>query len=201
MPRGRYAREYSLLQNTRTPASVLASQATTRLFGAIADDADGAVEDRATAGTAVGVAEYVDAPTSPAAAMSAADDDNNGAESGAEKTIGHASGGGAVELRRLHTEFASVSILTIRGLTHVDELYRNGVLDNRHAQRLEREFHTVGGSWCCANKRDLAKHQPNNHAFRLPLLPSEGVRLAGSTQEQPAGRGSGGLLAKLFGGA
>ena len=50
------------------------------------------------------------------------------------------------------------------------------MLDAQHAARLERAYHSVTGGWCCAPRDDAKRGMPNNHGFRLPLLPSEGVR-------------------------
>ena len=173
-------REYSLLANPRTPAAVLASQATTTILGSASADS---IEE--------------DAPRGGSAA-----DSGDGA---VREQAGVADAAGARELNRLHTDYTDVSVLTIRGLSTVDELYKRGLLDGRHMARLEREFHSVGGSWCCANQDDLKRGMPNNHGFRLPMLPSPAVRAtlqpgSGGTSSAPDDGGQGAFFANLFGG-
>ena len=73
------------------------------------------------------------------------------------------------------------------------------MLTSEVASRLEKQFHSVSGGWCCASKHDPG---PRNHGFRLPVLPSEGVAALRS-QERSAGglsfNGGADFLVRLLG--
>ena len=139
-----FAREYSVLANPRTPAHVLASAATLDLRR----NASVVEEDGSAAGT-------------------------GGGERGGEGGEGGGEGSGdATMIARLRSEYADVKLLTIAGLPSLDSLYARRVLSRHVAQRLERQFHSVGGGWCCAPKEDVDRGMPTSHHFRLPLLPT-----------------------------
>mmetsp|Transcript_12700 Transcript_12700/g.32437 ORF Transcript_12700/g.32437 Transcript_12700/m.32437 type:complete len:620 (-) Transcript_12700:214-2073(-) len=97
------------------------------------------------------------------------------------------------ELRRLATEFAGIKVLTISNLadaliTTGKDLYDLGVLNDHVKQQLELEgLHSVGGSWCCKPQRDPG---PNNHGFRLPLLPGMAPSMLKADARRAAGHHS-----------
>jgi len=81
----------------------------------------------------------------------------------------------STELARLRGgAYAPIKVLTISNLAQLllatgKDLYELGVLNTTHAQQLEHEgLHSVTGSWCCKPAGDPG---PNDHLFRLPLLP------------------------------
>ena len=81
----------------------------------------------------------------------------------------------STELSRLRGgAYAPIKVLTISNLAQLllatgKDLYELGVLNTTHAQQLEHEgLHSVTGSWCCKPAGDPG---PNDHLFRLPLLP------------------------------
>ena len=85
-----------------------------------------------------------------------------------------------------------VKVLTVSNLAQLVEqlgsLYEASVLGDEEQRQLERRFHSLTGSWCCATKRDKTSGLPNNYGFRLPVLAPAEVQLGsrrGSAQAGP----------------